>query len=1105
MAQSSTCSSCSECNELIAAGYDRIGLSNDILNHSGDCISLNGNNIIFDCQGHTIAGDWPFDVDTGIFVSGKNNIVQNCNIGFFFFGIWLSHAELNNITNNTLMFNGYVGLVLTESPYNGITSNNINFNIYGVGMLNSNNNHYTSNVMCANLFSDIWVGNSNNCVGTNNTCYNAYNWNDKGATDCTYLCCLNPYDNMVLTKDTKLCKGTSYVNDTNDDGLIIINKSNIVLDCNNASIIGNRNGKAIYNNGFDNVTIKNCNISSYDVGIEVLNCKNNNLTNNYAESNGRGIVLDNVNDSHLWYNTIRYSHYDGIHLFNSSNNLLDWNEACANVEADIRMQGGGANDGAENECNRTFGWDDQGMVGCTHECTLCDDFDKDGVCDSDDNCKVISNPDQNDSDGIRQSYMISYWEFNEGSGTIAADSIGTSNGTLMNGPAWTSGKIKSGLRFDGFDDYVSTPLSINQSGSTNITMMMWVYPISNSSGRHQVISTDNGGYDWSVLRDGSTWHVFTGELSRSTGFSIDLNQWQHLAAVFIPGTGVRFYKDAVEVNISYIDVDTSYDVIEIGRNHGYGEYFDGRIDEVAIYNRALTKDEIYELYSRSQTPTDYSYLGDGFGDVCDNCPSAYNPDQYDFNGNGIGNACDTCWTVFWATTTTDSDGDCDLLKLDSSYWDGTNWLQDPSCGDDCDNCPNDSNPYQKDSDSDFYGDVCDNCKYISNQNQADYDNDGVGDVCDNCWLKYNPSQLNSDGDKYGNACDTCPYLTHPYQVDYDNDTLGDLCDNCPGVANTNQSDSDGDGIGDACDNCPLNSSTNLANVDGDKWGDLCDNCKKKANDDQNDTDSDGVGDACDCSDGVKGAYESGVDCGGSCPSKCIDCFADAGYGDEEDADYFALGSSAVNNAAVQALKEYANWKNISVNSLDTSDEYIEVVSWYVANHTEWTSDDDDCDICAGEGVIYADDLITSTSDRCSKDYCGDCEDHAILRTALLRTLGVSWKCVFCADHYEKSCPKNDKGKKSGGHTFNVVLYQSKYRIMDYHPIGEKYFTTPAWCAHEPIDNIWNDRVGEYWCKGWPGFICSDTNPASYTYNYPGNPSCPSTGYSHDTYYENKCP
>src|SRR3981189_591704 len=50
------------------------------------------------------------------------------------------------------------------------------------------------------------------------------------------------------------------------------------------------------------------------------------------------------------------------------------------------------------------------------------------------------------------SGLIGYWKFDENSGTTAADSAGSHPGTLVNGPAWTAGRINSALQFNASDD-----------------------------------------------------------------------------------------------------------------------------------------------------------------------------------------------------------------------------------------------------------------------------------------------------------------------------------------------------------------------------------------------------------------------------------------------------------------------------------------------------------------------------------------------------------------------------------------------------------------------------------------------------------------------------
>ena len=191
-----------------------------------------------------------------------------------------------------------------------------------------------------------------------------------------------------------------------------------------------------------------------------------------------------------------------------------------------------------------------------------------------------------------------YWDFDEGSGSTAYDGTGHDNNGTITGATWTTpGRFSNALSFDGSNDRVTTALKIDQSAtSPGVTMEAWVYPTSTSTGRHQVISSDNGGYDWSLLRDGATWRVFTGATSWNTGFSVDLEAWQHVVAVFIPGTGTKFYKNGVEAFTTNIGYDTGDDIIAVGQNPPNAEYFAGIIDEVVVYSRALTAEEVRERY-----------------------------------------------------------------------------------------------------------------------------------------------------------------------------------------------------------------------------------------------------------------------------------------------------------------------------------------------------------------------------------------------------------------------------------------------------------------------------------------------------------------------------
>ncbi len=132
--------------------------------------------------------------------------------------------------------------------------------------------------------------------------------------------------------------------------------------------------------------------------------------------------------------------------------------------------------------------------------------------------------------------------------------------------------------------------------------------------------------------------------------------------------------------------------------------------------------------------------GDGWPDVCDNCPGTWNPQQLDQDRDGLGDLCDAC--------PNDPENDVDM---------------DGVCGA-VDNCPTVPNSSQADSDLDGAGDPCDVCPYDP---ADDMDMDGVCGDIDNCPATPNADQANDDSDLLGNACDNCAAVSNPGQEDSD--------------------------------------------------------------------------------------------------------------------------------------------------------------------------------------------------------------------------------------------------------------------------------------------------------------------------------------------------
>ena len=197
--------------------------------------------------------------------------------------------------------------------------------------------------------------------------------------------------------------------------------------------------------------------------------------------------------------------------------------------------------------------------------------------------------------------LVAYYPFDGDT----SDHSGNGNDGTNHGATFVSGTSGQALSFDGADDYVSAPVNINPDVMPQMTMVAWVKPDEGSPIR-QVISHDHGGYDRSLGIDsrggGTGWSAFSGSGSVLGYHPVTIGEWVFIAAVYDQNAEtVKLFVNGALINEEKGSLGTGWEYLYIGDNPSYNEHFSGIIDEVKIYNYALSAAEIKSLYETTTT------------------------------------------------------------------------------------------------------------------------------------------------------------------------------------------------------------------------------------------------------------------------------------------------------------------------------------------------------------------------------------------------------------------------------------------------------------------------------------------------------------------------
>ncbi len=205
---------------------------------------------------------------------------------------------------------------------------------------------------------------------------------------------------------------------------------------------------------------------------------------------------------------------------------------------------------------------------------------------------------------------MAWWKLDETSGAIAQDSSSSGfDGTLYGSPSWGTGKNDNGLTFDGIDDYVQPANYPGVLGNTPRTCAFWIKTTQSAAdviswgrtldeygqqvlGQKWVINFSNG-YLRTMVHGGNLWTYSP---------SIQDGQWHHIAVVLDNdgSMNVDETKHYVDGVLQSVYSTTAYPVNTVAAEdmtfgqsivHG-GNFFAGQLDEVRIYDRALSEDEV---------------------------------------------------------------------------------------------------------------------------------------------------------------------------------------------------------------------------------------------------------------------------------------------------------------------------------------------------------------------------------------------------------------------------------------------------------------------------------------------------------------------------------
>ena len=197
--------------------------------------------------------------------------------------------------------------------------------------------------------------------------------------------------------------------------------------------------------------------------------------------------------------------------------------------------------------------------------------------------------------------LVSYYKLDESSGAVL-DVHGSNDGTNNGATPNVTGKINTAYDFVAANtDYISLGNPANLKITGNITISLWVY-LDGTASTNRFVAKGNSYFFWFSGDNGLGYFAIDldgGAVPNSGTSTTDIRGgWHHVVGVN-DGTNLKIYIDGTEESTDTTGggIVTNDTNVEFGRNVGGSEYFDGKLDEIGIWDRALSDNEISDLYN----------------------------------------------------------------------------------------------------------------------------------------------------------------------------------------------------------------------------------------------------------------------------------------------------------------------------------------------------------------------------------------------------------------------------------------------------------------------------------------------------------------------------